>query len=219
MATNTRDTSIVGITYGMLTIKSLLPNRKCLCDCACGKTGVVKLAENVKRLHTRSCGCASRIMRANSNTKHGHNTSSNTSIEYSTWSRMISRCHSPNNPCFKNYGGRGIKVHEAWRSDFAAFLKHVGSRPGPGYSIDRYPNNDGNYEPGNVRWATSVQQNRNRRDNVLLTVFGVTGTVSEWAERIGFPVGAIHHRLKRGWDHERIVTTPLRVINTSNRRK
>lgn len=75
---------------------------------------------------------------------------------------MKQRCLDPNNPAWDEYGGRGIKIHAPWIDDFAAFIGYVGPRP-DGMSIDRYPNKDGNYEPGNVRWATDEQQIHNRR--------------------------------------------------------
>ena len=75
---------------------------------------------------------------------------------------MIARCYNPNSKYFSYYGGRGIAVCDQWREDFQTFLRDVGLRP-PGTSIDRYPNGNGNYEPGNIRWATDKQQNLNRR--------------------------------------------------------
>ena len=74
---------------------------------------------------------------------------------------MLQRCNNPNNPAYHNYGGRGIKVCERWY-DFNNFLADVGERPHPDRSLDRYPNNDGHYEPGNVRWATAEQQRNNQ---------------------------------------------------------
>lgn len=82
----------------------------------------------------------------------------------------MSRCYDPKCPKFSLYGGRGIVMHEAWRVSFAAFLADVGERPSARHSLDRYPNPDGNYEPGNVRWATNLEQRRNRRDQCKLTV-------------------------------------------------
>jgi hypothetical protein len=79
------------------------------------------------------------------------------------WGHMIERCTNPNHHAWKNYGGRGITVCDEWRQSFSAFLAHVGPRPTPNHSLDRYPNNDGNYEPGNVRWATRSEQRANSR--------------------------------------------------------
>jgi hypothetical protein len=76
---------------------------------------------------------------------------------------MNQRCTNPRNKRYADYGGRGIQVCDRWRTSFAAFLEDMGRRPSPEHSIDRYPNNDGNYEPGNCRWATAKQQRANRR--------------------------------------------------------
>jgi hypothetical protein len=94
---------------------------------------------------------------------------------------MVQRCCNQLNPAHRDYGGRGISIYALWRADFAEFLAYVGRRPSPLHSIDRYPDNNGNYEPGNVRWATRTQQNRNSRRNHLLTVDGVTMPQSELA--------------------------------------
>ena len=91
---------------------------------------------------------------------------------YGTWAGMISRCYNPASPSYFRWGGRGVRVYEPWRAtptEFIAWIEaNLGPRPG-GMTLDRYPDNDGNYEPGNVRWATKQQQTANRR-----TVDGVT---------------------------------------------
>lgn len=81
---------------------------------------------------------------------------------YYTWSAMISRCTNSNHPDYNNYGGRGISVCDRWRYSFANFYEDVGDRPSPELSIDRI-NNDGNYEPGNVKWSTRKEQSNNQR--------------------------------------------------------
>lgn len=115
---------------------------------------------------------------------------------------MIGRCENKNDPRFKDYGGRGIKVCERWRHSFPNFLADMGERP-PGMSIDRYPDKNGNYEPENCRWATPKEQSNNMRRNHLLTHDGETLTVSQWADRIGLQYSTFSVRIKRGWSMQR----------------
>jgi hypothetical protein len=95
-------------------------------------------------------------------------------------------------------------------NDFSKFLRDVGERPGPGYSLDRYPDNNGNYEPGNVRWATKKEQQRNMRSNVILTLNGETRTMAEWTELRGWKSHAITWRLRHGWSVERALSEPMK---------
>lgn len=81
---------------------------------------------------------------------------------YRTWQFVKDRCHNPKSVHYDRYGGRGIRMHEAWLNDPAAFVEYMGPKPSPRHSIDRFPNRGGNYEPGNVRWATYAEQNQNR---------------------------------------------------------
>lgn len=85
-----------------------------------------------------------------------------TTPEYQAWHNAKNRTTNPNVPVWPNYGGRGITMCDEWLNSFEAFFEHIGPKPGPGYSLDRI-DNDGNYEPGNVRWATRTDQNRNQR--------------------------------------------------------
>ncbi len=97
---------------------------------------------------------------------------------------MIRRCCDEESDNYQNYGARGITVADAWQRDFRAFREHVGPRPSSSHSIDRIDVN-GNYEPGNVRWATRLEQARNKRTNKIVTIQGVTLNVSAWAELCG----------------------------------
>lgn len=129
--------------------------------------------------------------------------------EYRTWWRMIARCHDTTHERYPWYGARGISVCEEWRNDFKAFLAHAGRAPTPDHTIDRI-DNDGNYTPGNVRWATWRQQAQNRRGNVHLVHEGETHTVSEWARKRGMDRRILWKRLNLfGWDQATAIDTPV----------
>jgi len=140
---------------------------------------------------------------------HGHALKFNASPEYKSWSGIIQRCCNPKSPAYNRYGGRGIKVCPEWRDSFQKFLKHVGCRPTPTHSIDRIDNN-GNYEPGNVRWATIKEQAQNKRTNQKVTYNGETLCVSEWSRRLGIGGKVIGNRLNKGWSAKDALTTPVK---------
>lgn len=122
------------------------------------------------------------------------------------WQEMLRRCHDPGRPGYVNYGGRGITVCAAW-DDFPAFLAAIGPRPSARHSLERDDVN-GNYEPGNVRWATRTEQARNTRRNRKITYGGVTRILTDWASVTGLTVGSIHARLELGWTVEQALTLP-----------
>lgn len=153
-----REVDLVGKQFGMLTVKRMLPKSLCACDCECGKTNHVTARYSVAHGLARSCGCR----QFGNHVTHGESRSAAVTPEYRAWVNMNNRCHNPNATRFRTWGGRGITVYPPWRKDFGAFLGYVGRRPASDYSLDRYPDPDGNYEPGNVRWATREQQARNR---------------------------------------------------------
>lgn len=184
-------------TYGRLTLISVLPERSAdkhkvgLWKCECGREKAVALTR-VRNGTTRSCGCLSAENASEINSTHGMRGSP----EYSSWQAMKARCHSPSNKDYPRWGGVGIKVCDEWRNSFQAFYDHVGPRPN-GTTLDRIDANEG-YEPGNVRWATPLEQSRNRRDlTVVSTPKGVMALV-DYAKSIGISKGAAHLRMKRG---------------------
>jgi hypothetical protein len=124
---------------------------------------------------------------------------------YAVWRGLRQRCQNPYHKQFAAYGGRGIKVCERW-SSFVNFLADMGTKP-PGMSLDRIDNDKG-YSKDNCRWATSKEQNNNRRDNRHVTVGGETRTIAEWADVRKMPSYLIYQRLRRGWTAERAVTPP-----------
>lgn len=133
--------------------------RRVICRCVCGNEVTVFLS-NLRRGQTKSCGCLRREITSSNRMTHGE-TIGKMSSEYATWKSMRARCQNPNDNDFQYYGGRGINVCRRWQK-FENFLADMGRRPSPELSIDRI-NNDGDYEPGNCRWATPTEQSRNRR--------------------------------------------------------
>jgi hypothetical protein len=124
---------------------------------------------------------------------------------YKTWSMMRNRCRNPRAQNFKYYGGRGITVCERWAS-FANFITDMGPPPSRAHSIDRI-DNDGNYVPGNCRWATQSQQTRNARRSRMVTFDGMTKSLMQWAEDLSMPYTMLHQRLTTlKWSVERAFT-------------
>lgn len=130
---------------------------------------------------------------------------------YALWKGIISRCENPANNRFHRYGGRGIEVCKDWR-DYETFRDWATSHGyRKGLQLDRI-NTDGDYEPDNCRFVTPKDQNRNRTNNRLVTAFGVTKTLVEWAEdrRSAVPYKVLWERLQDGWSFDRALTEPMR---------
>jgi hypothetical protein len=144
------------------------------------------------------------------NYRHGYKPADGKSIpEYTLWKNMRTRCNKPAHPDYAKYGGRGIKVAPQWEG-FLTFLHDVGRRPSPDHSIDRIDNN-GHYEPGNVRWATRKEQARNRRSSVRIAYRGEERTLAEWAEVAGMTLGCLHARIRYGgMTMDEAMTRPVR---------
>lgn len=130
--------------------------------------------------------------------------------EWLAWRNLKDRCYNPRNKLFARYGGRGIKVCDAWRQSFEAFLADVGHAPSPKHMIGRV-NNDGHYEPGNVRWETRMEQMRNKSDNHIIEFNGRREHLSEWSRITGIEHSTILYRLRAGWAVEKTLTTPVGI--------
>lgn len=142
---------------------------------------------------------------------HGH---SHNSPTYTSWRKMRERCLQPKCPDYPDYGGRGITISPRWSGggrgvSFLAFLEDMGERP-IGTTLDRFPNRDGNYEPGNCRWATPIQQSHNSRNPKLVTFNGETHSIQGWGFRLGGSSSLVHHRMKeQNMTIEEALTTPI----------
>ena len=192
---------LTGVKINMLTVLERVyvdnkPKWHCLCECG--------NHVNVRHSHLmngqKSCGCYARKLLGDRKRKHGKRFSK----LYNVWNSMRMRCNNPNNPSYKDYGGRGIKVCHEWDSDFSVFYNWAIDN---GYeenaefmncTIERIDTN-GNYEPLNCRFATMEAQCNNRRNNIFLEYNGERHTVSQWAKIIGINSHTLYYRVKSGW--------------------
>lgn len=193
---------MTGQRFGRLTVLSLAPREegcrkvRWVCRCDCGTVFATK-SYRLKNGETASCGC-SRLGNKNqtgaSVTTHGASRRGPDNSTYRSWKSMNDRCRYPSLDMYRHYGGRGIKVCDRWKS-FENFLADMGRRPAE-MTLDRIDVN-GDYEPGNCRWADDATQRRNTRRSRLITCDGEEKTLAEWARDLGMHRSLLHQRLKR----------------------
>lgn len=206
----------IGDKFGRWTVTGVAPrkghNKRWSVKCDCGNVGSV-FHFSLENGASKSCGCFQREISRSiciSRTIHGDACRGKMTRLRSIWGDIRKRCTNPRTKSFVNYGGRGIKICDAW-ADYRMFKEWALAH---GYrdtlTIDRI-NNNGNYEPGNCRWATVGEQSLNKRTTKLLSYKGETKSVQEWAASIGIGYKILWARLKRWGSVEKCLVTPLRA--------
>lgn len=190
---------LTGKVFGRLTVIEYdwEVGRRWKCKCECGKLTFVYTFD-LNDGGVKSCSC----LLFNGHPTHSQ---SRTSLYY-LWNTMKQRCQNIKNINYKHYGGRGIKVCERWEL-YENFRDDMGHRPNS-TSLDRI-DNDGNYEPGNCRWASLSEQHNNCRSNVFITYKSIKKTAIQWATYFNINYHTFYSRLSRGWSMEEIVNTPV----------
>lgn len=202
---------ITGQKYSRLTAIERVKGSLWRFRCDCG-TEIERTANSVRSGNTKSCGCLRRETTIAKNASHGMTDHP----LYSRWAGMIQRCTNPKHVGYKNYGAKGVKVCERWMS-FENFLADMGV-PDEGMTLDR-KESDGDYEPGNCRWATAAEQSRNTSRNVVIEVDGLALTVRDWEIKLGRGRGSIQRRIDLGWPHQSAVTEPVQPGKAFKRRE
>lgn len=209
-------TRLLGLVFDRLAVVGYVGRRgtskrhTMACLCSCGLYVDVPVL-HLRSGNTKSCGCRQRDAVAAKNVSertHGHASGGKVSPEYRCWQAIKNRCLNPNVPEFPLYGGRGIRICDEWRDSFEAFLRDVGSKPSRRLSLDRI-DPDGHYEPGNVRWATTIEQNRNLRTTVLYEMDGRKQPLGAWADEYGMPREVVNQRISKwSWSLHDALTVP-----------
>lgn len=179
--------------------------KRYLCLCDCGKHHYAK-GHNLRGGRVRSCGCYMEESRRKPK-KHGMIGTP----EYTAWRNMIDRCYNENVPTYQGYGARGISVYPSWRKDFLAFYNDVGQRPSKNHSLGRI-DNDGDYEPGNVRWETLEQQSGNKRWTLYVEYEGREVKLIDLCDELNLEISLVRGRIRNcGWTLEEAIKIPKGV--------
>lgn len=199
--TNHKFNRLTAVSFiGMQNNRSLW---RCLCEC--GNIKDVFLSD-LRCQKVKSCGCLRKDTIKKLRTSHG--LSGNHAQGYGLWVKMKQRCINPLCDDYKDYGGRGIKVYESWIQSFESFINDVGPRPSKHHSIERI-DNDGNYEPSNVRWATHLEQSYNRRSSKLLIYNGYTKAMAEWCVLLDLNYYKVRYYVGKGLPLDQIINNHL----------
>ncbi len=204
-----RFVNLTGQTFRSLTVIGYAPTHKSrtmwFCECQCGRIVAVR-AERLCNGRAASCGGCLRESFPDKELFCQQDRPISTIYEYEAYQRAKSRCNCTTKDCYPDYGGRGIE----FRFDsFKQFYAELGTRPSPKHSLERI-NNNGHYEPGNVKWATKTEQQRNRRTNHLVSFNGATKALAEWCDVLGIVSAKVADgRLGLQWCAECALTLPL----------
>jgi hypothetical protein len=192
--------AVTGKRFGRLTIIRVLPysieqkGRPCVCLCDCG-VEFIRPWNAIQQGTTQSCGCLRAEAWRTTITEHGlFGTPA-----WNSWSSMLTRCYNKRDHNYLKYGAKGITVCDRWRESFANFHADMGDRP-DGMTLDRFPDRNGNYEPGNCRWATDSQQAANRKSSIMVTIDGRTQCLKDWCRERGIGYMMVYKRIRRGID-------------------
>lgn len=200
-----------GKRFGRLTVSNRVKSKRygitrwfCLCDC--GGTKETD-AGNLRSGDTKSCGCLEKEAKQQNTRTHGLTSGKKHHPLYRKWASIKERCTNPNYKFWDRYGGRGITLCDEWINNPKAFYEFMGEKPFEKAEIDRI-DNDGNYEPSNVRWSNRKENCRNTSARRTYTYNGVAKSISEWADEWGLEIGKIRTRIIRGWSKEDILNIP-----------
>jgi hypothetical protein len=196
-----------GLRFGRLLVLEYVGDSKWRCLCNCKQITIVTTS-NLRSGSTQSCGCLFREIHRDRQRKHGFR--KDPIPEYWIWLGIKRRCR-PGSKDAKYYADLGVTLHPEWAESFKLFYDYVGPRPAKGYSIDRWPNPSGNYEPGNIRWATASEQAKNRRNAHMITFNGKTKNLLDWADELGMRDSVLCRRLQRGWTIERALNPEHKI--------